>query len=166
MSHGDVPAYGLWFLVILFPGLHHLRVQLHQTANPSRLAFFWRLQRLHRGAVYRDVWFSADDLPALRLAASALSRHGFDVARCRTSMAHAVRFQRQSALGPLHIASDALILMGFILLSAAWNVLSRRSAGMLSLQPAPTPTSAIRSMSASSSSCLASCCSGRLFSRC
>ena len=75
-------------------------------------------------------------------------------------------FKGNPHFGPLHIASDALILMGFILLSAAWNVLSRRSAGMLSLQPAPTPTSAIRSMSASSSSCLASCCSGRLFSRC
>jgi protein-S-isoprenylcysteine O-methyltransferase Ste14 len=63
-----------------FTGLHHLRLQLQQAAIASRLAFVWRFQRLHCRAVYRDVWLSVDDLPAFRLAASALSWHGLDVA--------------------------------------------------------------------------------------
>ena len=65
-------------------------------------------------------------------------------------------------LGVLHLLSIAVLLAGFMLLSKAWHVLSiTRSVGTNSPRPVPTGWCAIRSTSASCSSCSASCCSGR-----
>ena len=49
--------------------LYYFCVQFCQTTNQNRLAQLWRVLGLYGGAVYRDVWLSADHLSFVRLAA-------------------------------------------------------------------------------------------------
>src|SRR5262245_58836037 len=70
---------GLWPLVPCHTQLgsvHHLRLQFHTPAQCTRLALVWRVRGLSGGAVYGNVWLSADHLPTSGLVGPALSRAG------------------------------------------------------------------------------------------
>src|SRR3970282_161381 len=55
-------------------GFHHFCLQLCEATDLARLALFRRVLRVPDSAVHGDVWISADDLPALRLAHEQVSR--------------------------------------------------------------------------------------------
>src|ERR1035437_4766858 len=78
-------------------GVHHLRLQLCQTPIAARLAFIRRVLGVSSSALYRDVWFPADNLPVFRLAVAAISGCGFLFARCRTPAGSDVRLEEQPA---------------------------------------------------------------------
>ena len=62
---------------------------------------------------------------------------------------------------PFHLLSAIAIGGGFWLLATAWNVLYRAQRSHVLATTGPYARCAIRSTSGSSSSCSASCCSGR-----
>ena len=58
-----------------FAGLHYLCFQLYQAENIERLAVIWRILGVPCRPVYRDVWFSADDISFFRMAFFKISWH-------------------------------------------------------------------------------------------
>jgi protein-S-isoprenylcysteine O-methyltransferase Ste14 len=124
MSHDNAPAYGLWLLVIL-----------------NSLVFIIFAFSFSKPQSPRD-WRSFGAFSAF-IVALFTEMYGFPLTIYLLSgwlgsrypgadlMSHdaghlwstVFRLSGNPHFGPLHIASDLLILGGFVLLSAAWNVL-------------------------------------------
>src|SRR3990167_1553583 len=77
---------------------HHVRLQLFQAENNSRLANLWHIFCLHRGAVCRDVWLPVDPLSAVVMAADQISGSGHPVPRYRAPVVDLAGRKRRSAL--------------------------------------------------------------------
>ena len=104
-------------------GVHRLRVQLRQAADPAGLAVLRGAERLHRRAVRQDVRLP---LTTYLLSGWLQARHpGLDVmshdAGHLWSTIFGLKGDPHSSL--LHILSYLFVGGGFLLLSSAWNVL-------------------------------------------
>ncbi len=79
-------------------GVHHLRVQLRQTAIATRLALVQRLFGFSGCAFHRDVRVPAHDLSVVGLVEFTLPGGGLDEPRCWSPVGDDVRLAHQSAL--------------------------------------------------------------------
>lgn len=90
-------------------GLHHVRLQLLQTADLARLENLQDIRSVHCCLVRRDVRLSADAVRAVRLASDQVSQSGLAVAQQRPSLVDPAGRERRPHFSPLHIASYIFI---------------------------------------------------------
>jgi hypothetical protein len=104
-------------------GLHHVRLQLLQTADLARLENLRDIRSVHCCAVRRDVRLSADAVRAVRLASDQVSQSGLLSHNSGHLWSTLLGESGDPHFSPLHIASYIFIGGGFWLLSSAWTVL-------------------------------------------
>jgi hypothetical protein len=161
MTH-DRPAYGLWSLVVI--NIAIFAIFAYSFTRP-RTARDWRSFGAF-GAFLVALFVEMYGFPlTIYLLAGWLQRRypGLDL------LSHDAGHLWETLLGwrgnphfnPLHLLSSLLIAGGFILLARSWPVLyAAQQHGKLATT-GPTRTFAIRNTWPSSSSCWASCSSGR-----
>ena len=124
MTHDDVPAYGLWFLVILNSLVF---IIFAFSFSKPRSARDWRSFGAFSAfivALFTEMY--GFPLTVYLLSGWLQSRYpGIDLMSHDAGHLWSTLFglKGNPHFGPLHIASDLLIFGGFILLSMAWNVL-------------------------------------------
>jgi protein-S-isoprenylcysteine O-methyltransferase Ste14 len=124
MTHDDAPAYGLWFLVILNSLVFIIFAFSFSKPQSSR---DWRSFGAFSAfivALFTEMY--GFPLTIYLLSGWLQSRYpGIELMSHDAGHLWSTLFglKGNPHFGPLHIASDLLILGGFILLSAAWNVL-------------------------------------------
>jgi protein-S-isoprenylcysteine O-methyltransferase Ste14 len=124
MSHDDVPAYGLWVLAILNSLVFIIFAFSFSKPQSPRdwrsfgafsafiVALFTEMYGFPLTIYLLSGWLQA------RYPGTDLMSH--DAGHLWSTL---FGFKGNPHFGPPHIASDAMIFSGFILLSAAWNVL-------------------------------------------
>ena len=106
-----------------FRGLHHLRVQLLQAENETRLAYLRRFSAFIVALFVEMYGFPLTIYllaRGLRTGFPGVDPLGHDFGHLWYTL---LGFKGNPHLNPIHIASNLLILGGFLLLSASWRVL-------------------------------------------
>jgi hypothetical protein len=168
MSDGhDVPAYGLWALVIINSAIFILFAFSFFRPTTKR---DWRTFGSFSAFIVALFVEMYGFPPTIYLLSGWLARTSPGIDPLRHDVGHLwhtlLGFKGDPHWNPIHIASTVLIVAGFVLLSAAWRAPSTgRSGRARSPRPAPTRTCGTRSTSPSSSSCSAFSFGGRRSSR-
>jgi protein-S-isoprenylcysteine O-methyltransferase Ste14 len=136
MSHDDAPAYGLWLLVILNSLVFIIfAFSFSKPQSPRDWRSFGAFSAFIV-ALFTEMY--GFPLTIYLLSGWLGSRYpGADLMSHDAGHLWSTLFglSGNPHFGPLHIASDMLILGGFILLSAAWNVLyqAQRRGGLATI---------------------------------
>ena len=157
MNPQEAPAYGLWPLVFINAAIF---IMFAFSFTKPRTARDWRSFGAFSAflvALFTEMY--GFPLTIYLLSGWLASRYpGIDLLSHNSGhlLQTLLGWRDDPHLSPLHWLSDILIGGGFILIGSAWDVLYKAQRHVKLLPPAHMPICAIHSMSASSSSCLAS----------